>query len=206
MTKSYAISKALIWKAFQSVKENGGASGVDRESIEEFENRLGGNLYKLWNRMCSGSYFPPPVKGVPIPKKSGGTRMLGVPTVADRVAQTAVKLMLEPTLEPVFHNNSYGYRPGRSALDAIGIVRRRCWEYDWVLEFDIKGLFDNIDHQLLLKALRKHCQNPWVLLYVERWLRIPGQTDHSVQLKLDTHSAGNWTVVPAQTGRFEIQG
>ncbi|RBJ70496.1 group II intron reverse transcriptase/maturase, partial [Pseudomonas sp. MWU12-2534b] len=130
---------------------------------------------KLWNRMSSGSYFPPPIKGVPIPKKSGGVRLLGVPTVADRVAQTAVKMMLEPTLEPLFHPDSYGYRPGRSALDAVAVVRQRCWKYDWVLEFDIKGLFDNIDHQLLLKALRKHCQEPWVLLYVERWLKAPMQ-------------------------------
>ncbi|POZ60383.1 reverse transcriptase domain-containing protein, partial [Chromobacterium alticapitis] len=173
MTKPFTISKAWIWRAFQSVKANGGASGVDHESIEAFEEHLGRNLYKLWNRMSSGSYFPPPIKGVPIPKKSGGVRLLGVPTVADRVAQTAVKMMLEPTLEPLFHPDSYGYRPGRSALDAVAVVRQRCWKYDWVLEFDIKGLFDNIDHQLLLKALRKHCQEPWVLLYVERWLKAP---------------------------------
>jgi RNA-directed DNA polymerase len=141
---------------------------------------ISGNLYKLWNRMCSGSYFPPPVKGVPIPKKSGGVRMLGVPTVADRVAQTVVKRLLEPVIDPVFHENSYGYRPGRSAHDAIAIVRRRSWKYDWVVEFDIKGLFDNIDHDLLLKALRKHCQTPWVLLYVERWLKAPMQTPEGI--------------------------
>lgn len=175
MAKSYDISKLLILEAFQSVKANGGSAGVDAESIEKFEERLKGNLYKLWNRLCSGSYFPPPVKGVPIPKKSGGVRMLGVPTVADRVAQTAVKLVLEPMLDPVFHNNSYGYRPGRSALDAVELVRRRSWEYNWVVEFDIKGLFDNISHELLLRALRKHCQIPWVLLYVERWLKAPMQ-------------------------------
>lgn len=175
-TKPYDIPKALIWEAFQCVKANGGAAGVDRESIEQFESRLSDNLYKLWNRLCSGSYFPPPIRGVPIPKKSGGVRMLGVPTVADRVAQTAVKLLLEPKIDPVFHPNSYGYRPGRSAHDAIAMVRRRSWEYDWVLEFDIKGLFDNIDHDLLLRALRKHCQIPWVLLYVERWLKAPMQT------------------------------
>lgn len=174
--KPYDIPKALIWEAFQCVKANGGAAGVDRESIEQFESRLSDNLYKLWNRLCSGSYFPPAVRGVPIPKKSGGVRMLGVPTVADRVAQTAVKLLLEPKIDPVFHPNSYGYRPGRSAHDAIAMVRRRSWEYDWVLEFDIKGLFDNIDHDLLLRALRKHCQIPWVLMYVERWLKAPMQT------------------------------
>jgi RNA-directed DNA polymerase len=123
--------------------------------------------------MESGSYFPPPVKAVPIPKKSGGIRILGVPTVADRVAQTVVKMILEPTLEPVFDGNSYGYRPGRSALDAVAVVRRRNWEYDWVVEFDIKGLFDNIDHELLLRAVRKHCTVPWVILYIERWLKAP---------------------------------
>ena len=176
MTKPYDISKALVWEAYQCVKANRGSAGIDRESLDQFESRLSGNLYKLWNRMCSGSYIPPPVKGVAIPKKSGGVRMLGVPTVADRVAQTVVKRLLEPAIDPVFHANSYGYRPGRSAHDAVAMVRRRSWEYDWVVEFDIKGLFDNIDHDLLMRALRKHCQTPWVLLYVERWLRAPMQT------------------------------
>ena len=173
MTKPFEIPKRLVWEAYQRVRANGGSAGVDQESIERFERRLGDNLYVLWNRLCSGSYLPPPVKGVPIPKKSGGVRVLGVPTVADRVAQTVVKLVLEPILEPRFHRNSYGYRPGRSALDAVALVRRRCWEYDWVIEFDIKGLFDNIDHALLMQAVRKHCQNPWVLLYIERWLKAP---------------------------------
>lgn len=173
MTKPFEIPRALVWEAYQRVKANGGSSGIDQESIERFEQRLGDNLYVLWNRLCSGSYIPPPVKGVAIPKKSGGVRMLGVPTVADRVAQTVVKLVLEPIVEPQFHPNSYGYRPGRSALDAVAMVRRRCWEYDRVIEFDIKGLFDNIDHALLMQAVRKHCQNPWVLLYIERWLKAP---------------------------------
>ena len=173
MTKPHDIPKALVWEAYLSVKANGGSAGIDQESLGQFEENLSNNLYKLWNRMCSGSYFPPPVKGVPIPKKSGGVRMLGVPTVADRVAQTVVKQLLEPVIDPVFHPNSYGYRPGRSAHDAIAMVRRRSWEYDWVVEFDIKGLFDNIDHELLMRALRKHCQTPWVLLYVERWLTAP---------------------------------
>ena len=153
MTKPFVIPKALVWEAFQRVKANGGSAGVDNESIEEFEKSLGDNLYKLWNRMGSGSYLPP-VKAVPIPKKSGGTRVLGVPTVADRVAQTVVKMVLEPVLEPVFDRDSFGYRPGRSALDAVALVRRRSWEYDWVVEFDIKGLFDNIDHELLLRAVK----------------------------------------------------
>lgn len=173
MTKPFVIPKRLVWEAFQRVKANGGSAGVDQESIEEFEGKLSDNLYKLWNRMGSGSYFPPPVKSVPIPKKSGGTRILGVPTVADRIAQTVVKRVLEPMLEPVFDRDSFGYRPGRSALDAVALVRRRSWEYDWVVEFDIKGLFDNIDHELLLRAVRKHCDIPWVLLYIERWLKGP---------------------------------
>ena len=173
MTKPFVIPKKLVWEAFQRVKANGGSAGVDEESIEMFESKLKDNLYKLWNRMGSGSYFPPPVKAVPIPKKSGGTRILGVPTVADRVAQTVVKRVLEP----VFDRDSYGYRPGRSALDAVAVVRRRSWEYDWVVEFDIKGLFDNIDHELLLRAVRKHCSTPWVLLYIERWLKVPMEVE-----------------------------
>ena len=128
MTKPFVIPKALVWEAFQRVKANGGSAGVDKESIAEFEKSLGDKLYKLWNRMVSGSYFPPPVKAVPIPKKGGGTRMLGVPTVADRVAQTVVKMVLEPVLEPVFDRDSFGYRPRRSALDAVALVRRRSWE------------------------------------------------------------------------------
>lgn len=183
MTKSYNIPKKLIWEAYQCVKANAGAEGIDGESIEEFERCLSDNLYKLWNRMCSGSYFPPPVKGVPIPKKSRGVRIPGMPTVADRIAQTVVKQMLEPVLDPLFHRNSYGYRPGRSALDAIAMVRRRSWEYDWVIEFDIKGLFDNIEHDLLMRALKKHCQISWVLLYIERWLTAPMQTAEGALLE-----------------------
>jgi RNA-directed DNA polymerase len=177
MTKPYDIPKSLVWNAYKCVKENNGSEGVDLESIEMFEKNLSSNLYKLWNRLSSGSYFPPAVKGVAIPKKLGGVRILGIPTVSDRIAQTVVKLVLEPILEPVFHNNSYGYRPNRSAHDAIALVRRRNWKYDWVIEFDIKGLFDNINHELLLKALRKHCQTPWVLLYIKRWLKAPMQDE-----------------------------
>jgi RNA-directed DNA polymerase len=176
MAKSYNISKELVWEAYLRVKANGGSAGIDAQSIGSFEEHLKDNLYKLWNRLSSGSYFPPPVKEVPIPKKAGGTRILGVPAVADRIAQTAAKMILEPSLEPLFHDDSYGYRPGRSALDTVEMVRRRSWQYDWVVDFDIKGLFDNIDHKLLLRALRKHCQIPWVLLYVERWLKAPMQS------------------------------
>jgi RNA-directed DNA polymerase len=173
--KQFNISKHLVKAAFEAVKANAGAAGVDEQSIEDFEKDLRGNLYKVWNRMSSGSYFPPPVKAVAIPKKSGGERILGVPTVADRVAQMVVKLTFEPDVEPVFLPDSYGYRPGRSALDAVGVTRERCWSYDWVLEFDVKGLFDNIAHELLMRAVRKHTECRWVRLYIERWLKAPLQ-------------------------------
>ena len=173
MAKPFEISKKLVWQAYLEVKSNGGAAGVDKQSIEAFEQNLKNNLYRLWNRLSSGSYFPPAVKAVSIRKKSGGIRTLGVPTVSDRIAQTVVKLVLEPILEPVFDENSFGYRPGRSALDAIAVTRKRCWYYDWVVEFDIRGLFDNIRHDLLMKALRYHCDCRWVLLYIERWLKAP---------------------------------
>ena len=176
MTKPYEISRHLVWKAYQQVKANKGAAGIDRETIQEFEKDLKSNLYKLWNRMSSGSYFPPPVKGVEIPKKTGGKRMLGIPTVADRIAQTVVSMTLEPLLEPVFHQDSYGFRPGRSAHDALAVVKERCWKYDWVVELDIRKCFDTIDHGLLSRALEKHCQIPWVLLYVRRWLIVPLET------------------------------
>jgi RNA-directed DNA polymerase len=172
-TKSYKISKHIVVEAFRRVKANKGAAGIDDESLEAFEASLKNNLYKIWNRMSSGSYFPPPVKAVEIPKKTGGKRILGVPTVADRVAQMVAKIYFEPTVEPHFHPDSYGYRPGKSALDAVAITRQRCWKYNWVLEFDIKGLFDNIDHELLMKAVRKHTNNPWVILYIQRWLVAP---------------------------------
>src|ERR1700730_6298655 len=147
--------------------------GLDEQTIEQFEADLTGNLYKIWNRMSSGTYFPPPVRAVSIPKKSGGERILGVPTVADRVAQMVVKQVIEPILDPIFLPDSYGYRPNKSALDAVGVTRKRCWKYHWVLEFDIRGLFDNIDHELLLRAVRKHVTCKWVLLYIERWLKAP---------------------------------
>ena len=171
--KPFNIDKRLAYEAYKAVKSNRGAAGVDEQTIEQFEADLSGNLYKIWNRMSSGTYFPPPVRAVAIPKKSGGERILGVPTVADRVAQTVVKLLIEPILDSVFLADSYGYRPNKSALDAVGVTRERCWKYDWVLEFDIKGLFDNIDHELLLRAVRKHITCKWALLYIERWLKAP---------------------------------
>ncbi len=174
-TKPFVIPKQLVMRAFQLVKANAGAAGVDHQSLDDFEEDLKNNLYRLWNRMSSGSYFPAPVKAVSIPKKSGGERVLGVPTVADRVAQMVVKLQIEPDIEPHFLEDSYGYRPGKSALDAVGVTRKRCWRYGWVVEFDIQGLFDNIPHTLLLKAVRKHVSCQWALLYVERWLVAPVQ-------------------------------
>lgn len=171
--KSYSIPKSLVWNAYKKVKANQGVAGIDEVSITEFDKDLKNNLYKIWNRMSSGSYFPPPVKAVSIPKKTGGERILGIPTIADRIAQTAVRDALEPSLEPHFHPDSYGYRPGKSAHQALGVTRERCWKYDWVLEFDIKGLFDNIDHELLLKAVKFHTACPWTILYIERWLVAP---------------------------------
>lgn len=168
--KPFEISKEIVWNAFKRVKANQGSAGIDNISIQEFETDLKGNLYKVWNRMSSGSYFPPPVKLVEIPKKSGGKRPLGIPTVSDRVAQMVVKLQIEPEMERLFHQDSYGYRPKKSAHDAIGVLKKRCWKYKWVLEFDIKGAFDNIDHNLLMKAVDKHVQDKWARLYIHRWL------------------------------------
>ena len=202
MTKPYEISKTLVWESYQTVKTNGGAAGVDYESLQAFGKNLKGNLYKLWNRMSSGSYFPPPVKEVSIPKKSGGNRLLGVPTVADRIAQTVVKKMLEPVLEPLFHQDSYGYRPRRSALDAIAVVRQRSWKYDWVVEFDIRQFFDTIEHELLLRALRKHCQIGWVLLYVERWLQAPRENRHGMQTERKAGTPQGGVISPLLANLF----
>jgi len=171
--KPFDIPKREVWEAWKHIRANRGAAGVDEQSIQDFEAGLAANLYKLWNRLSSGSYLPPPVRRVNIPKANGGKRPLGIPTVADRVAQEVVRRYLEPLLEPKFHSDSYGYRPGRSAIDAIRVARQRCWRYDWILDLDIRGFFDNIDWDLLLRAVRKHTQSRWVLLYVERWLRAP---------------------------------
>lgn len=173
--KPFCIAKREVWEAYKRVKANHGGAGVDGQSIAEFEENLSNNLYRLWNRMSSGSYIPPPVRRVDIPKAGGGgqTRPLGIPTVADRIAQMVVKRHLEPVLEPVFHPDSYGYRPRRSAHDALAAARQRCWRYDWVVDLDIKGFFDTIDWNLLLRALRRHTACKWVLLYIERWLQAP---------------------------------
>jgi len=173
--KPFTILKQRVYEAFKAVKANAGAAGVDKQSIEDFEKSLKNNLYRVWNRMSSGTYFPPPVKAVAIPKKDGGQRILGVPTVADRVAQMVARMEFEPRVEPIFLPDSYGYRPNKSALDAVGVTRERCWYQAWVLEFDVRKLFDNIDHVLLLKAVWKHTECKWVRLYIERWLKAPMQ-------------------------------
>ncbi len=175
--KPFCISKWEVWEAYKRVKANQGAAGVDEQSIADFEERLKDNLYKIWNRMSSGSYIPPPVRTVKIPKAGGGERKLGIPTVSDRIAQMVVKTRLEPEVDPHFHPDSYGYRPGKSALDAVGQARQRCWRFDWVLDLDIKGFFDNIDHELMMRAVRKHAKGKWVVLYIERWLKAPAQDE-----------------------------
>jgi RNA-directed DNA polymerase len=200
--KPFDISKREVWEAFKSVKANQGAAGVDGQSIAEFEAQLAGNLYKLWNRLSSGSYMPPPVRRVDIPKANGGTRPLGIPTVADRIAQEVVRRYLEPLLEPVFHKDSYGYRPGRSAIDAVRTARERCWRYDWILDLDIKGFFDNIDWELLLRAVRKHTQCGWVLLYIERWLKAPAMLPDGTLVTRDRGTPQGGVVSPVLSNLF----
>ena len=173
--KPFEISKWEVWQAYEKVKANKGAPGVDGVDLETFDSDLKNNLFKIWNRMSSGSYFPPPVKAVEIPKPHGGTRILGVPTVGDRIAQTVVAARLEHKVEPIFHPDSYGYRPGRSALDAVGTCRQRCWKYDWIIDLDVQKFFDSVSWDLVVKAVAAHTDLPWVLLYVKRWLAAPIQ-------------------------------
>jgi RNA-directed DNA polymerase len=177
VAKPFNIPKKLVWAAWLRVKASGGGPGVDGQSIEAFEVDLKNNLYRIWNRMSSGSYFPPAVKLVTIPKSDGRERRLGVPTVADRVAQNVVKLILDPIVEPEFHKDSYGYRQGRSAHDAVARARERCWRYDWVLDLDIRAFFDTLDHQLVMRAVQRYTCSRWIHLYVERWLKAPLQLE-----------------------------
>ena len=172
--KPFDISKQEVWEAYRQVKANDGAPGVDGVTIEEFEKDLKNNLYRIWNRMSSGSYFPPPVKAVEIPKPHGdGVRVLGVPCVGDRIAQTVAARRLEAKVEPIFHPDSYGYRPGRSALDAVAACRQRCWNSDWVIDLDVEKFFDSVPWDLMIKAVQAHTDDPWVVLYVTRWLQAP---------------------------------
>jgi RNA-directed DNA polymerase len=174
-TKPFEISKDLVLQAYLQVRENGGSAGIDGLSLEAFDQGRRNHLYRIWNRMSCGSYMPSPVLLVEIPKKGGGKRPLGIPTITDRIAQTVVTMVLEPELDKLFHEDSYGYRPGKSAIEAVGKTRQRCWRYDWVLDLDIKGFFDSIPHDLLLKAVQKHIDCRWILLYIERWLKAPVQ-------------------------------
>jgi RNA-directed DNA polymerase len=200
--KPFNIDKKLVYDAYKAVKANAGATGVDGQSLEMFDKDLMRNLYKIWNRMSSGSYFPPPVRAVPIPKKNGGQRLLGVPTVTDRVAQMVVKKIVEREVEPIFLPDSYGYRPNKSAIDAIGVTRKRCWQYDFVLEFDIRGLFDNIDHTLLLRAVRKHVKCKWSLLYIERWLTAPMEMEDGTRIERSKGTPQGGVVSPVLANLF----
>jgi RNA-directed DNA polymerase len=177
-TKPFSISKQWVYNAYLKVKSNKGSGGVDGISLNEFDKDYKNHLYKLWNKMSSGSYMPPPVKLMEIPKKGGGLRPLGIPTIADRIGQTVVKELLEPELEPLFHEDSYGYRTGKSAIDAVSKAKERCWKQSWVIDLDIKGFFDNIAHDMLMKAVRRHCDCKWMLLYIERWLVAPLQIEN----------------------------
>jgi len=201
--KSFDIPKMLIWEAYQKVKANRGAAGVDGQSLADFARDEKKNLYRIWNRMSAGSYFPPPVKAVEIPKAGGnGVRTLGVPTVADRIAQTAVAMMLEPVVEKVFHPDSYGYRPGRSALDAVETCRKRCWGQSWVIDLDIQEFFDTVPHQPILDAVGKHTDLPWVLLYVRRWLIAPVQQPDGTLVARDRGTPQGSAISPLLTNLF----
>jgi RNA-directed DNA polymerase len=183
LTKSLPVSKAMVYESYLRVKQKDGSAGIDRQSIEAFDANLSAHLYKIWNRMASGSYFPSPVRRQLIPKKQGGTRPLGIPTVSDRVAQGVVKNYLEPSLEVHFHSSSFGYRPGRSAHDALEQCKHNCRTYSWVIDLDIKGFFDNINHERLLAMVHYHNQEKWVSLYVKRWLQAGvEQEDGSIQV------------------------
>lgn len=200
--KPFSISKKVVMEAYKRVKANKGAAGVDEQSIEEFERDLKNNLYKLWNRMSSGSYIPPPVRRVEIEKEGGGKRALGVPTVSDRIAQMITKMYLEPFVEPYFHKDSYGYRPKKSAVESVGVARKRCWSYKWVIDLDIKSFFDNLDHILMMRAVRKHTDCKWILLYIERWLKTPVQLEDETLIKRDRGSPQGSVISPLLANLF----
>jgi RNA-directed DNA polymerase len=201
--KSFEISKWEVWEAYLKVKENRGAPGVDGQSLDEFETDLKNNLYRIWNRMSSGTWFPPPVRAVEIPKPHGtGTRMLGIPTVADRVAQTVVARRLEERVEPVFHPDSYGYRPGRSALDAVAVCRRRCWTQDWVIDLDVARFFDSVRWDLIVAAVEVHTDLPWIILYLQRWLAAPMQMPDGTVLTRDRGTPQGSPISPVIANLF----
>lgn len=201
--KSFDISKREVWEAYEKVKANKGAPGVDGRSIEDFEKDLKGNLYKVWNRMSSGSYFPPAVRAVEIPKShDGGTRILGVPTVADRIAQTVVARRLEAKVEPIFHPDSYGYRPGRSALHAVAACRERCWRTSWVIDLDIQKFFDSVPWDLVVEAVEANTDLPWVVLYVKRWLQAPLQMPDGTLQQRDRGTPQGSSVSPVLANLF----
>lgn len=200
--KSFQISKHLILEAFKRVKANKGAGGVDGIDIESYEKNLKDNLYKLWNRMSSGSYFPKAVRGVEIPKKNGNNRLLGIPTIEDRIAQMAVRLVFEPKAEEVFYEDSYGYRPNKSAIDAISVTRERCWKIPWVIEYDIVGLFDNIDHEKMMKAVEHHTDEKWIILYCERFLKAPMQLPSGEIVKRTSGTPQGGVISPVMSNLF----
>jgi RNA-directed DNA polymerase len=201
--KPFEISKWVVWEAYQRVKANRGAAGVDEVSLAEFEQERDKHLYRIWNRMSSGSYFPPPVKAVEIPRAGGkGVRVLGVPTIADRVAQTVARMYLEPKVEPIFHPDSYGYRPGKSALDAVGTCRQRCWKADWVIDLDIKAFFDSVPWDLILKAVEHHTDQRWILLYVRRWLAAPLQRQDGTLVERDRGTPQGSAISPLLANMF----
>jgi len=201
-TKSFEISRHQVWRAYLRVKENNGSGGIDGIELEDYKKDLKNNLYKLWNRMSSGSYFPRAVRLVEIPKDSGGTRTLGIATIEDRVAQQVVVMMMEPLMEPHFHNDSYGYRPGRSAHQALEVTRHRCWRHDWVLDLDISKYFDSIDHELLMKAIKRHTDCKWVLLYISRWLIVPYQLKDGTMVERDKGVAQGSNIGPVLSNLF----
>ncbi len=200
--KPYCISRQEVLEAYRKVKSNKGAAGIDEQTIEDFERDMKNNLYRVWNRMSSGSYFPPPVRTVKIPKAGGGERPLGIPTVSDRVAQMVVKNRLEPLVDPLFQADSYGYRPKKSALDAVGRAWQMCWAYNWVCDLDIKGFFDNLDHDLMMRAVKKHAKEKWVMLYIERWLKAPAQDEAGNLLKRERGTPQGGVISPLLANLF----
>ena len=201
--KPFVIPKSMVWEAYRRVAANKGAPGVDGQALDEFEADLRDNLYRIWNRMSSGSYFPPPVRAVEIPKPhGGGVRVLGVPTISDRIAQTVVAMQLEPLVEPRFHPDSYGYRPGKSALEAIGTCRRRCWEFDWIIDLDVQKFFDTVPWDLVVKAVRAVTDCSWVLLYVKRWLAAPLQHPDGTLVERDKGTPQGSAVSPVLANLF----